>query len=373
MKKKLVNLFLVCISIFFALLLGEGIVRIFLPQEQTYTNAAIWKPDARLGWRHPENIHVPAKPGSAIVFRTDEHGYRVNAEGVQRSDTSGHNILVLGDSFLEAVQVENRNSISQILQDTLNLLPGLNTRFYNSGVAGWSPNHYFLEGKRVLEETDLKIDQALVFLYTGNDVITREIERFSPADRSNKKPFRLPRNLQRRELASSLIFPADDYLDRNSHLYALVKRRNRRSMTKMGLYSGYFTPVFHTRFKASGAWETTAKVCKKISSKFDEYDIPVKFVLIPTSFQVNSQVLENTIYDFDLDRDSLDIEQPNRILAELFARDSMILHDPLEYLRKKSKEGAPLYGIVDPHFNKEGHRAMADYLLPVLSDELKQQ
>ncbi|GAB5526747.1 MAG: hypothetical protein Roseis2KO_46190 [Roseivirga sp.] len=369
MKKKLVNLSLVFLSICFALLLAEVIVRVFIPQSLQYKNEGIWKPDSGLGWRHHENACVTANFGEGeITFRTDENGFRINATGYEQADSSSYGVLVLGDSFMEAVQVESKGTLPQLLQSRLNSLPEGNMRFYNAGVAGWNPNHYFLEAQRVLHDTQLKIDEVLVFLYVGNDVVRVEVSNYGPSDRLNKRPFRLPGRLRRTEFVHGIVYPLGDYLERNSQLYMLVKKRNLRLLQGMGLTSRYFPAVFDTAHAGSESWEVTTHVCKKIQSEFSERGIPVKFVLIPTTYQVNTGIMQEYIHDFDINMDSVDLRQPNRVLAELFTRDSLTLYDPLDFFEAKTQNGEVLYGRFDAHFNAEGHRAMADYLLPLFTE-----
>lgn len=373
MKKKLANLSLVFISTCLAFLLAELIVRIFIPQTLQYSNDGIWRPDEKFGWRHHENANVIANFGEAeITFRTDENGYRINAAGYERADSSSYGVLVLGDSFMEAVQVDNKNTLPQLLQSKLNVMPESNTYFYNAGVAAWDPNHYFLEGQRVLYDTQLKIDEVLVFLYLGNDIIRTEVSNFRPNNRIGKRSFRLPRRLRRAELVSAVLHPLGDYLERNSQLYMLLKKRNLRLLQSMGLTSRYFPAVFDISQADSDRWEVTTRVCKKIRSEFGAEGIPVKFVLIPTTYQVNTRIMQEYIQDFDINMDSVDLKQPNRILAELFARDSLSLFDPLDFFEAKTQNGEILYGRFDAHFNAEGHRAMADYLMSIFTEESMQ-
>lgn len=372
MKKKLKNLSLFFVSTCFAFLLAEVIVRIFLPQNLVYHNDAVWRPDSKFGWRHHEKVNEQINFGEGEVsFRTDENGYRINADGQTNSDSSAQNILVLGDSFLEAVQVENRNTVPEVLQGSLNQLPDINTRFYNSGVAGWGPNHYFLEGQRLLEKGQFKIDQVLVFLYVANDMVNFERDSFREVERVQSKAFQMPRSFDRMELTRALIHPLGDYLERKSHLFMLVKRRNMGLLTKLGMSSYYFPDIFQTKNQAMRRWKVTTRICKKIRDMFKDHEIPVSFVLIPTSYQVNESVMDEYMGYFDIDADSVDLEQPNRILKERFTQDSMRLYDPLDFFRQKTENGSILYGVVDSHFNAQGHASMAEYLLPILTPQLK--
>jgi lysophospholipase L1-like esterase len=355
-----------------AILLAEAIVRIFLPQNLIYNNDAIWKPDSKFGWRHRENINERINFGVGEVgFRTDENGFRIDVNSQIYSDSQSQNILVLGDSFLEAVQVENSYTVPQVLRNSLNQSPNLNTHFYNSAVAGWGPDHYLMEGQRVLKENRLKIDQVLVFLYVGNDVIRIERESFNEVNRNQNQGFRIPRKFGFRELASAIVYPLNDYLETRSHLFLLIKRQNKGVLTKLGISGYYFPDIFLTENKNMTNWETTTRVCKKISNSFRVHNIPVSFVLIPTTYQVNESIMTEYIEHFDVNTDSVDLEQPNKILRELFARDSLQLYDPLDFFKAKTDNGSILYGLIDTHFNAEGHAAMAEFLSPLVRKQFQ--
>lgn len=372
MKKKLTNLLLIFISTGLTLLLAEGVVRVFWPQNLIYHNDAVWRPDAKFGWRHHENANTKINFGQAeVTFRTNEEGFRINARKDENQRASKQSILVLGDSFLEAVQMESRNTVPQVLQTELNKQSKIDSHFYNAGVSGWDPNHYFLETQRVLAKGEPEIDRVLVFLYLANDIVREEVAFFQKKDKHNTRSFRMPRSFSKREFARGVLYPMNDFLDKKSHLYALIKTKNNKLLTKIGLSSNYFPVVFRKRFQDHSSWATTIQICKKIEQAFAKNDVPVSFVLIPTTYQVNPEVQLDYLNAFDVNADSVDMEQPNRILAQLFAKDSLTLFDPLSFFKEKTSNGIALYGSIDAHFNEEGHNAMAEYLMPMLSQALQ--
>jgi len=80
-----------------------------------------------------------------VHFVTDRHGYRVNwinenAENGQFRE--GESILFLGDSFIEAIQVENRFAIPQVIRKTFTRDHNINISVTNAGVGGWAPKLY---------------------------------------------------------------------------------------------------------------------------------------------------------------------------------------------------------------------------------------
>ena len=61
--------------------------------------------------------------------------------------------------------------------------------------------------------------------------------------------------------------------------------------------------------------------------------------------------------------EDVDLEQPNKMLAAAFEERFLLLIDPLDNLREAADQGLTLHGLLDRHFNKEGHQVIAEYLM----------
>ena len=88
------------------------------------------------------------------------------------------------------------------------------------------------------------------------------------------------------------------------------------------------------------------------------------FVVIPTPYQVYEDVFERYVGSFNIHRASVDLYQPNRLLAVAFELNGLKLLDPIELMRERSVQAARLYGQIDGHLSAEGHRVLAEYVLP---------
>ena len=122
------------------------------PHQLIYYNNDVWRPDSILGWRHYENANTRINAGGAglVHFSTDSNGFRINKINNPTSPNDyNHNILVLGDSFIEGMQVENEKTIPQLLAQDLKEKKDLNVRIHNAAVGGWDPNQYLLETKKI--------------------------------------------------------------------------------------------------------------------------------------------------------------------------------------------------------------------------------
>ena len=105
-RKLFIRAFLMAASCGIALLLAELIVRLFLPQSLILPRPDVWYPVAGLGWNRAANLDTKVNFGGAGQVRliTDGEGNRIGANGkVQDPELR---ILALGDSFVEALQVE---------------------------------------------------------------------------------------------------------------------------------------------------------------------------------------------------------------------------------------------------------------------------
>ncbi len=115
MKSRGKNAFVLVISICCSLLLAEAMVRFAAPQQLVIMRSDIWQPDDGLGWRHRANVDTVVNTGEKTVrFFTDANGYRVNGNATETKEYEAR-ILVLGDSFLEALQVENEFTIPEVI------------------------------------------------------------------------------------------------------------------------------------------------------------------------------------------------------------------------------------------------------------------
>jgi hypothetical protein len=364
------NIGLLLFTLILCLVLGEIVVRIAIPQQLIVPNHHLWRPDEMIGWRHVENTNTQINTGEGMVhFVTDDNGCRINYppsdEPVATPDIS---IFTVGDSFLEAVQVENRQTIPQILQRTLGEKYDKKMKVVNHGVGGWNPNQYLIETGRALAQR--KYDLGIIFLYVSNDIVSRRQTSFSPAVVSAQHHFRLPRSLKWSELIDAFFYPVNDQLETSSHLFVLLKNRSQVILARLGLTAEYFPPIFEKQNSDSDWWQMTTEVCRDIDSIFVEHQTPVFFVLFPASYQVDQEAFYDYVNMFGIDPDAIDLEQPNHLLQQRFSAAKLRLTDPLEQMRGLAAEGLAMFGSVDSHLNENGHLIVAKFILPVVEEYL---
>jgi hypothetical protein len=165
MKKFAVPAALVVASICFSLLAFELVLRAI-----GYSAPVWYQPDSRLGWR--------MRPGLAAWFTQEGRSFvRANREGMRDRDhlpdkpEGVYRIVVLGDSYAEALQVEREQAFWARLPGELaacGFQPGKTIEVLNFGVSGYGTAQEYL----MLESTAIRYRPDLVLLQftNGNDV-----------------------------------------------------------------------------------------------------------------------------------------------------------------------------------------------------------
>jgi hypothetical protein len=361
---------LLIFSFLVMLFLGELFVRLFVPQELIIRRPDIWRPDDTFGHRHQENVNTVINRGLGPVHVvTDSNGYRVNHRRTELNHDSDISILVIGDSFIEGLAVENESTIPGLIHSQLRDKHGEKVQVDNAAVAGWNPNHYLLEAKRALGKRSYTL--GIVFLYVGNDVITKKESSFQPESETPKArtqdyKFQVPSSLELKEIINSIFLPIGAFLETKSHLFVLSKQVIRIPLARLRLTSGRGFPIFEVNKANSSRWRITAEVCEETQNEFSRYNTPVFFVLLPSIIQLYDDILKQYIWGLGLNRHSIDPYQPNRLLKGEFEARKLLLVDPLEYMSSKAKEGHEMYGTVDRHFNENGHKSVSEYIAPVV-------
>jgi hypothetical protein len=352
------------------LLLAEIFIRFIIPQQLIILRSDIWRPDSTFGYRHREHVNTILNTGEGPVhFVTDGNGYRIN-QNIQKDiiiqpDIS---ILAIGDSFLEALQIENEFTIPEVVRKNLEDRYTITVQSDNTGVMGWNPNHYYLEAKRALARK--KYQLGIVFLFVQNDIIRDEHESFPAREAAVRHDFRIPKSFNWYEIIDATLYPVNDFLETKSHLFILARNALRIQLAKIGLTARYFPTIFMKDQQDLFRWSNTARLCKKIKDEFDKYDTPVFFVLLPAVYQVNDEIFYEYIESFGIDTESVNLLRPNGLLRKEFEMEGLTLVDPLAFMKNRAKNKLKMYNSVDGHFNEQGHQVVSEYIFPVVESYL---
>ena len=346
-----------------AVVITEGAVRLVAPQQLVLRRPDVWQPVDSLGWAHRSEVQTTIHTGERVVeFVTDNEGYRVGKSGRLEAATR---ILILGDSYMEAIAVQHEQSVPGLLEANLQAPLGRRVAVRNAGVSGWDPSQYLIQARKSLRGEDF--DLALVALFVGNDVVAEKVDHLPPRGyKASHHPLRIPRALTFSEIHAAVLLPIRTYLEPRSHLFQFLRSKTFVIRNKLGLTTYDFPEVFLLREADSAKWEVTAGICRDIAEVAASYGVPVLFVLVPTYYQVDRTKFDRFVRAVGLDSTAVDLVQPNRLLTDALRALDLDVLDPLRALQTAHRNGLKVTGDVDWHLSPDGHAVVARYIEPAV-------
>ncbi len=343
-------------------------MRLVAPQQIILKRPDIWRPAERVGWRHWPNVHTTVNTGERTVpYITDQEGFRVGDKG---RIEAGKRILLLGDSFMEALQVPYEESFAGLLEKRLPDRVGAPVAVRNTAVGGWAPSQYLIQARESLARDHF--DLVLVGVYLGNDVELKRHDTYPARMATLVHHFRIPRHLTWWEFVDAVLFPINDLLEVRSHLFILLKNVSSTLRIRFGLTYLDFPTEYMKRDASSPRWRVTASVLRDIAAIADSAGTRTLFVLLPAAFQVDTKELEQYEHGFGFSRADIDLDQPNRIILAALRDSELNVVDVTPSLRQaQAAGGEQLFGSVDVHFSARGHDVAATASLPAVVDCLE--
>jgi hypothetical protein len=330
-----------------ALIFAELLLRIVRPQPLLWDTAAIWEPAEGPGWRRRANLNVEVNTGERTVrVISDERGHRIGAKNAGHADLE---ILAIGDSFVEALQVDAEHTMIALMGESLSQSLGRTVRVTNGGVGGWNANQYLIAAKRELEGA--RYDVVLIFVYLENDLVSRRIESMPATPPA-------PVNV------STLLM-------RHSHLYVFARNwRELRRMRSAPRQRHVLTSIMRDE-AASRDWQVTGEVLADIAAQAAPRQTHVLYILIPPHYYVDEDELATYVWAMGFDRARVDVGQPARLLTAELARKGLTVFDATPALKRAYDAGRKdLYGRIDRHLAPAGHQVMADALRSMVMPHL---
>lgn len=342
--------------------LAEGLVRTVAPQQRIAVWEDTFHPVDSLGFTFQPNLDTRVNSGEGLVrLVTDKSGFRISPSGPRSADRV---VLLLGDSFMAAIQVEYEKSLASLMEQGLTSAVGEPVQVRNHAVGGWDPPQYLIQARRSL--ADDVVDFVVVSVYLGNDVVMEPMEIRPAMQAVRIHPFRAPRDMSRAEWVEAVARPVDDRLKRRSHLYLLLRGRLELLRIRLGLTGGWFPDVHLAETADSPRWGWTVDLLGEIDTLARERTgTPALFFLVPSHYQVEEGVLERHAEAFGFDLAQVRVDQPNRILGRKMEERGLHVVDPLPVLRSvASRSREPLFGRVDTHLSALGHRTLWEAIAP---------
>lgn len=349
-----------------ALLLAEVIVRLVAPQQLILIRPDLWQPADGVGWLHRPNVAATINTGEGSVrMYTDSEGFRVGNSGRREAPVE---VLLIGDSFMEALAVEHERTVAHLLENELTRRLATPVAVRNAGVGGWNANQYLLRTRELVREERFAL--VVVAVYVGNDAIARRTDHIPPRTPVERNRFRLPRGLTWDELVGTLLAPINDALEARSHLFIMLKNQFSTARMRLGLTAEYFPQEYRRPEAQSPRWQVTAEVLRDLAVAANERGAPTLFVLIPDAFQVYERVFHAYVRGFGIDSTTVDVDQPSRLLGKALTALGLCVVDALPALRAASPDGPRLFGTVDKHLSPAGHALLTDLIAPQAAELL---
>lgn len=343
-----------------AVVIAEVGVRIVAPQQLIMIRPDIWRAVDTLGWTKRPGVNARINTGERWThIVTDRDGFRVGTAGrIEGART----VLLLGDSFMEALQVEYEQSVAGLLEARLPARLGQRVAVRNTGVAGWDPPQYYFQARQVLARDT--VDVVLVSIYLGNDVVSVRPDRIPPRRPTVIHRLRWPRSASWDGFVDAVLYPVNDWLKYRSHLYVLLKARVQTLRMRAGL-TETDPPTHVLRSEAaSPRWRVTAEICRDLAAEARAHGARTVFVLVPAPEQVDTALLSQYRRGFSLGE--VDPDQPTALLGAALHGERLAVVDALPAFRQGFAEGTRIYGNVDRHLTPAGHELLARVIEPAL-------
>jgi lysophospholipase L1-like esterase len=362
-NRRIFELIVVVVSTFVSLIVAEGLVRLLAPQSLILLRPDIFIPTEQLAWRHAPDVDTRVNTGEREArWRTDDQGMRIGGEPPKPHQMT---LVALGDSLLEAMQVEYEETMTAILEKRLSSRLGKELRILNTGTGGWDPNQYRIQLEKILETR--RINGVVVFVYLGNDIIDKRASNYPPRQPIVRHALKLPKSFEWNELIIAVAYPINDFLEIRSHLFILVKARLKYTLMKMGLTAYYFPLTLLRDLAQSNMWEITSDLLQEIAIMGKHHDLKTLFVLLPSPSEANPEEGVETANAFGISSDEIDLDQAHMVLGEQLRRRNLSVVDMTPALRAAIKERIPdVYGRVDNHLGKAGHQVIAHTLEEIM-------
>lgn len=346
------------------------------------------------GWAlTPNATGVRSDIDYRVEVRISSQGLR-DVEHSIAADPNVFRVVVLGDSFMEAYQVELRESLPRRLEDEL---APERVEVINLGVGGYGT----LQESLALDEQGLRFDPDLVVLafYAGNDLRNNsELLETRLWQDGNIKSFGRPyARLRGKDLlqkppdfaTAQAWIEAMRQRDHDLRLHdrllapALVSALLQRLAHRIGAVGHAYDPnlvlgAYATRFDPDAtapplsadeyraaweeAWQITQALILRTRATAERHGARFVLLSVPSKFQVDPRYRERVTSEFP--RMRFDPELPSRRLRGFADEQGIELLDLQGALVRQSGAGhPPLYhAFRDRHWNAEGHRVAASEL-----------
>jgi len=315
-----------------------------------------FEPHAQFG-----HFHVPGRTGWQ---RTGEYSsyIAINSKGLRDHErpyakpAGVFRILVLGDSFVEGLQVGQSETFPARLEEVLNQHYNMPFEVINAGVSRYGTSNalLFLEGEGVRYQSDL-----VIYAFYPNDV-TDNIEN-GLFELAGDQLIARPVTVSSVERARGILY---DF----SYIYRFALALSLRlgqatDETLIDTDWGKVLPIYraHLHPREERAWQLTRLLLERMRVATTRAGARLVVVCLPEHFQSEDRLWAQVAQSAEV----LERDAPNRALADVVPEGTAYL-DLLPGFQAAAQRQA-LYYAQDHHFNAAGHALAADLIATYLA------
>ncbi len=362
-KDLLRNLGLLAVSMLFSLLVAECVVRFLYPQQ-----LAVWHTmQDGLVIHRPGLVTYLAEFKQEVRFNSlgmrDREHAKEKAEGTKR-------VLVMGDSFMEALQVSFDDSFPHQLESRLRETLNPRVDVINCAVSGWGQDAQLAYLQKY--GRDLKPDLILVAMTLHNDVLDNMQGRFYSMVEGRLAPV----SVQRMSDWEYRALRFKGYLASRSHLVQLLRKwknlREIRDVTSaLNTHVLQITQGAAEPEELQRGWKLTFELLKGIRDAGRTLGAETAVMLIPLRYQLEPDSLRQFQQAAGVTKNSLVIDRPQQLIRDFGREAGLDIVDLLPAFQSLTKSGgdSPSHGslhLQEGHWNATGHRLAAD----IAADEI---
>lgn len=373
---------------------------------ESSTRLKLYRLDPRIGWTLLPNAHYihTNRADEVIEIKTNSLGLR-DREHTYEKKPGVYRILILGDSFTEAIDVTFEESFPHLVEQCLNKQLETSIEVINAGVSGYSPGeeYLFYQSEGVKYSPDL----VLLVTYVGNDLSdldyiggSRMITGFGGYG-FDLNQGKLRWTWQSWESGNSGALP---WLERFLRRYSLIYRIFTHPESKVARELARAQQMLQERFdlndnneektdktppwrlyvhvpdfpnhpdvpqKLKEIWFLYKTIIIRLDTEVKANGSQLALAIIPNEYQVHRLFLERAIQNFSISyRDNLlsnqwNMDEPNLTIMKFLNEQQIPALDLLVPFRSHEALGGSLLyfnGGYPQHLNRAGQELTADVL-----------
>jgi hypothetical protein len=351
----LLNILLVFVALVVALTVTELAVRLFAPQPIGLSHQDRYG----LGLHYPGITHFLPQYGHEVSFNSV--GMRDREHTVDKQPET-FRILLLGDSFMEALQVPADSMLATLMERDLTRATGHPVEVINGGVSGWGTG----DELRYLTRYGLAYhpDLVVVAMTLHND-ISDNLRRDWYTMRDGVL---VDRNPAPKSWLQFKVLELKAFLATHIQLYQLWRRvRHGGEMQQLGqALNSHVVKLFTVPSPPDIAlgWQLTDRLLAAIRDTSKSVGSQMAVVLLPLRYQLADTAFASLVKKAEMPPNRMGMYQPQIVIRRMADSLHIPVIDLLPAFQQWTAAGkAPLYLDWDGHWNDAGHRLAANVVV----------